>query len=167
MFNKAINEGVLSKEYYPFKKGKYVLPASRNIKKALTLDEVRKIFEYKTFDYSAEDLAKDLWIFSYLSNGMNAKDIALLKESNVDGDFLVFIRAKTARSNRNDLKPISVFLTDYAKGIIQKWKGLCSGEYLFPILTPELTPEKERKTILQKVKQTNKYMKRIFKSFRN
>jgi integrase/recombinase XerD len=139
MFNKAINEGILSNDYYLFRKHKYVILASRNIKKALTLGEVKRIFEYETTPYTAQDFAKDIWVFSYLSNGMNIKDIALLKKKDIDGEYLRFIRAKTPRSTRSDLTPISVYLSVYAKDIINKWGDLTPGDrddFLFPILKP-------------------------------
>lgn len=162
MFNKAINEGLLGQEHYPFKKHKYVIPAARNIKKALNLDEVKKIFESKVIPGTASDFAKDIWIFSYLSNGMNIKDIALLKNKDVDGDYIRFVRAKTARSTRNSQSVISVYLIDQAKAIIKKWRNSnVDDDYIFPILTKGLTPEKEMKVIQQAVKQVNKYVKRI------
>jgi hypothetical protein len=162
MFNRAIDEGVLSDEYYPFKKNKYVIPASRNIKKALSLEEVKKIFEYETIPFTIEDFAKDLWIFSYLSNGMNMKDIALLKASSVNGEYLRLIRAKTERSTRNDLTTISVYLSEHARNIIYKWQGLSSEEdgFLFPILKRGMSAGKsEQLSSKQLSKSTNTFKK--------
>ena len=79
MFNEAIEDGIIRKEQYPFGRRKYVIPASRNVKKALTLSEIERIFNYTCQDGSAEQKARDLWVFSYLFNGANIKDIAMLK----------------------------------------------------------------------------------------
>lgn len=69
IFNYAISLGVIRKdESYPFGKRKYVIPASRNIKKALSITEVSKIHNYKTLPGTSEDKARDFWIFSYLCN---------------------------------------------------------------------------------------------------
>lgn len=41
--NKAISDGIAFKELYPFSKGKYVIPQSRNFKKAIDRDDLTKI----------------------------------------------------------------------------------------------------------------------------
>ena len=46
----------------------------------------------------ADEVAFDYWVFSFISNGMNFKDIALLKYGNINGDFIEFRRAKTKRT---------------------------------------------------------------------
>src|SRR5439155_20985670 len=106
---------------YPFGRRKYVIPASRNIKKALELSDIEKIFFYEcSSDKTGEQQARDYWLFSYFGNGMNPKDIANLKYKNINGDYIHFERAKTERSLRNDPKPITVFLTEDMKGIIER-----------------------------------------------
>ena len=45
--NEAIAEGFISKEFYPFGKRRYQIPASRNVKKALSLQEMGKIYHYQ------------------------------------------------------------------------------------------------------------------------
>jgi integrase/recombinase XerD len=163
LFNRAITEGLLGQEHYPFQKHKYIIPAARNIKKALSLDEVKKIFEYPVIPGTATAFAKDIWIFSYLSSGMNIKDIAMLKVKNIDGEYLRFVRSKTARSTRSSQTTISVYLTPRAQEIIKNWKiGEPDKEdFLFPILKSGLTPEQQFRTIQQAIKQINKYIKRI------
>ena len=47
LFNEAIEEGVMKRDLYPFGKRKYQIPASRNIKKALSLVDIGKIYNYK------------------------------------------------------------------------------------------------------------------------
>jgi len=85
IFNEAINTpGLIGKDSYPFGKRKFEIPNGQNIKKAITLDEIKKIFEYESEEGSSEQRAKDYWIFSYLCNGVNVKDIALLKYKNID-----------------------------------------------------------------------------------
>jgi len=44
------------------------------------------------------DRAKDYWIFMYLCNGRNVKDMSLLTYADIKGDVLEFIRAKTVRT---------------------------------------------------------------------
>jgi integrase/recombinase XerD len=93
------------------------------------------------------------------------KDIALLKCNNIKGDFINFVRSKTERSTRSNLKPISIYLNDDAKAIIKKW-GNCvqaNDNYVFSILDKNMTAEKEYATIKQFTKTVNKYMDDIAK----
>ncbi len=75
IMNKAIEEGILNREDYPFGKHKYIIPGGKKGKTALDLEDVSKIYHYKTVPMSTEDRSKDFWMFSYMCNGMNFKDI--------------------------------------------------------------------------------------------
>lgn len=160
------NRADIDRALYPFgdRKGKYSIPTGRNIKKALTLEEIGKIFNYKPQPDSTEEMARDYWIFLYLSNGMNVKDFCLLKRKNIEGDTIRFYRAKTMRSKREKQETI-VSLKPQSKAIIKKWSqpSLHPEAYLFPHLQKNMTPEQERQTIQQLTKTINKYMKRICK----
>jgi len=164
IYNYAISLGVIKKdESYPFGKRKYVIPAGRNIKKALSLQEVTKIYNYHAIPGTSEDKARDFWIFSYLCNGINFKDISFLQNKNLDGDMLRFVRAKTKNTTRGDQSKISCHLSEPATLIIEKWRNIdtTSDAYLFPILSPGDDPRQQVRRVAQFIKNTNKYMKRI------
>ncbi len=160
------NRQNIDKSLYPFGEGKnkYSIPTGKNIKKALTLEEIGKIFNYEAAPKSMAEMAKDYWIFIYLCNGLNVKDLCLLKHKNIQGNVLFYERAKTKRSKNNGEK-IAVSLKPQAKAIISKWGQLSINPYtyIFPHLNKSMTPETERKTIQQVTKNINKYMKRIAK----
>lgn len=59
VYNQAIEAGLIKKELYPFRKSKFQIPASRNVKKALTIDEIEQIFKYETVNGTSIDKAKD------------------------------------------------------------------------------------------------------------
>ena len=164
IFNYAVSLGIIKKdETYPFGKRQYIIPAGRNIKKALKIEEVKLIHNYKTVAGSAEDKARDFWIFSYLCSGINFKDISLLKNKNIDGEMLRFVRAKTKNSTRGNQFTISCHLATPAKAIIAKWRNPNHNpeEYLFSIINNEDSPVVQAKKIDQFIQTTNKYMKRI------
>lgn len=165
VYNDAIASGDVKSEFYPFGKRKYQIPAGQNIKKALNLSDVEKIFNYQTLD-EREAKARDLWIFSYLCNGINIKDVARLKYKNVKCDKISFIRAKTERTSRQNLKTIEVALASEAKEVIERWgnKPALSDSFVFPILTEGLTPEKELGKVRQATKTINNYIQRIAKT---
>ena len=72
IINLARNNGTKIHNY-PFGRRKYVIPASRNIKKALNIDQIKQVFNYPTVPQSSLDKAKDFWIFSYLCNGITCR----------------------------------------------------------------------------------------------
>ena len=160
------NRQSIDKSLYPFGEGKnkYSIPTGKNIKKALTLEEIGKIFHYEAPPKSMAEMAKDYWFFIYLCNGLNVKDLCLLKHKNIQGNVLFYERAKTKRSKNNGEK-ITVSLKPQAKAIISKWGQLSVNPetYVFPHLQKGMTAETERKAIQQVTKNINKYMKRIAK----
>jgi len=163
ILNKAKVNGLMNEENYPFGKGRYEIPAGSNIKKALDLSEIKKLFYYEAQKGSPEEKARDLWIFSYLCNGINMKDIARLKFKNIDFDSIVFVRAKTERKQRSNQKTILVPLTTEIEEIINRSGNnkQSNEQFVFPILCEGLSPERERAIIQQATKITNKYIKRI------
>lgn len=160
------NRANIDKSLYPFGQGKqkYSIPTSKNIKKALSLDEISKIYYYQATPKSMLEMAKDYWIFIYLCNGINVKDICLLKHKDIQGNVLVYERAKTKRSKINHQK-INVSLKPEAKEIISRWSlpSINKEAYLFPHLQKGISAEKERQIIKQLTKTINKYIKRIAK----
>lgn len=158
------NRASIDKALYPFgeKKGKYSIPTGRNIKKALNLQEIGKIYHYQPSQGSTAEMARDYWLFMYLCNGMNVKDFCLLKHKNIEGDILTFQREKTKRSKREQL-PTVVSLKPEAKAIISKWgqRSVSPETYIFPHLHKSMTAEQERQNVQQLTKTINKYMKAI------
>ncbi len=160
----VFNQQNIDSSIYPFGEGKnkYSIPTGKNIKKALTIDEVGKIYNYVAPNNSTKDMAKDYWLFLYLCNGMNVKDFCLLKWENIDGDMLNYQRAKTKRSQKES-KLISVALKPETLEIIKKWgqPSVLKDAYIFPHLQNGMTAVKERATYQQLTKTINKYMKQI------
>ena len=70
-----------------------------------------------------EEIAKDLWLFSYYSAGTNIKDIFNLKWTQIDyeNNKILYYRKKTKRQKRQVAKP--VMLSEFHKEIIERYKG--------------------------------------------
>lgn len=163
MFNKAVNSGTLGKEFYPFGEAKYSIPGGKNIKKALTQKEVGLIANYPALEGTQEQLYRDYWLFSYLCNGINIKDMALLKYGNIEGDLIILKRAKTIREKKKDPRLISIVITKEIGRIMDRWgnKSTKKDSYIFPILKPDFTPQEEYACIQQTTKMINKHIKKI------
>ncbi|WP_431215515.1 phage integrase SAM-like domain-containing protein [Puia sp. P3] len=167
LFNEANAAGIIRKEKcYPFGRRKYQIPKGRNVKKALSLADVEKIYYYQC-DRSnpSEERARDFWLFCYFGNGMNIKDIALLRNKDIHGEMLAFERAKTERAMRSDPKVITVIITEDMKLIMDRWGSKCKDpdSYVFPILTPGETPLRKYELVQLFVSFVNKWMREIVK----
>jgi integrase len=160
IFNMAIENEVIDASKYPFKK--YTIPSPQKISRTLKKEEIKQIINY-TAKRDADAVALDYWVFSFISNGMNFKDIALLKYGNINGDFLEFRRAKTKRTTNNNSLPIMVPLDENLLYIIKKRgnKSKKKEDYIFPILKHGLTPQQEYDHIKTFVRNTNKRLTRV------
>ncbi len=159
IINQAIDAGLLSQDKYPFKK--YEIPASQNIKKALSDIEINKLLNH-TPTKEDEQKALDFWLLSYLCSGINFADIIQLKPSNIDGSYLNFIRQKTKNTKKKDLRPIKIGLHPRAIAIITQWKNTdVKNPYLFPILEEGLQPITVKHRCQRFIKWVNKRMENI------
>jgi site-specific recombinase XerD len=163
VINIAIDNGSFRKDAYPFGKRKYVIPTGKNIKKALGIDQIQKIFDYATTPGTSMELAKDFWIFTYLCNGINMMDIARLKGKDIDARSIRFIREKTKRTKKGDPMIITAARNRYIDEILAKWgkKDLSPDEYAFSIIEFSDSAKTARARIQQFTKLVNKWMKRI------
>lgn len=121
IMNLAKENGIIKPEAYPFGKRKYIIPTARNIKKALSIEQIKQVFDYPTIHRSGLDKAKDFWIFSYLCNGINMSDVAHLRWNNVNAETIVFEREKTKRTKRGSPVKIVALRNDRINAIIKKW----------------------------------------------
>jgi integrase len=163
IFNWEIAKGRLKQEYYPFGRNKYKPPSSTRVKKALTYEEVMRIFDYQPVT-PTETWCRDMWIFSYLGNGMNIKDLALLRYENIAGDEIHFVRAKTLRKTIENQRMVHVHLHPHMKEIIARWgkEESTPNDFIFDIMDKgPHNAVQETRNVNQAVKTINKYMKRI------
>lgn len=164
IYNTGISLKIASSENYPFGRNKYIIPIGHNIKKALTLEEVGRIFHYPTTDEGWERKAKDFWCFSYMCNGMNIMDIANLKYKDIYDGEIHYERAKTIWTNRGKTNNvIAIPILPEAQAIINRWGNTdLSGEnFIFNIITKDMTPIEVKKKVKQFNHNMNRYTKRI------
>ena len=153
IYNLAIDEKVVKREYYPFDTFKVSklnqIPAKRSISK----DAILKVLNYEG-KTELECFSIDLFTFSYLTAGINFVDIARLTDDSIMENRLVYIRKKTK-------KQIKVPLQSQAVELIGKYKQQ-DNPYLFPILSPFHKTEQQKVNRVHKViAKVNKTLKRI------
>jgi integrase len=162
IFNEAIDVGIIDATLYPFGKHKYEIPISVGRKLALSLSQIKQIKEYKYDENSAGAYYRDLWLFSYLCNGANFKDILQLKYGNIQGDEISFLREKTRRTSK-EKKEVIAFITPEMWDIIKNRGNVNTDKenYIFAHLNNIYDPIKRRKMIKDVIKRTNKSMKQL------
>lgn len=177
IFNRAIDKKIINKtDIYPFGKGRYEIPSSVNVKKALTFDQVNDLYSYdcsatilhnKPYDVK-NGLAnmekwRDIWILSYLCNGVNFRDIASWKWRNYKEGKLNFIREKTLRTKRRNIEPIIILLSPEAKEIFFKYcvDSRMDSDYIFPFFNDEMSSDRKLAVCRQQIKNLNKWVGRI------
>lgn len=163
LFNIAIADGEITSEVYPFGKRKYQIPAGRNIKKALSKEGLKKMFDYQIPEILPMYKARSFWFFSYVCNGINIRDIAELKYKNIGNDSISFIRNKTKNTTKSDLKPIIAPLTAYAREVIEKYGNpKVNGEtYVFPVLKQGINETEKIRLVQLFTRFINQHIKKL------
>jgi integrase/recombinase XerD len=166
IFNEAAAQGIIKKDKcYPFGRRKYIIPTTRAQKKALTLQHVEQIFYFEP-RHEAESRARDYWMLLYLCNGINPKDLALLKYKNVQDGYLNFERAKTINTGRSDPKTITVYITEEIQSIMEHLGNAETSpdNYIFPILQHGIDELREHELIKLFIAFVNNWMAEIAKA---
>lgn len=153
---------------YPFGKDDYTPPTATKHKRALTIEEVRTLRNYEP-QTEPEQRAKDLWLFSYLCNGMNVADIIKLQHKEVrfhsKGCTIEFLRQKT--QHKNDKSKILIELdnepAELIKSIIDTHGNQSKQDYLFPYLNDKNTPQAQYTAKLSLLRLLNKSLRKIGK----
>lgn len=164
VFNEAIRDKTISEDIYPFGKGKYQIKSGGKVKKALNKEQLKTLFEGNP-ETPEQAKAKAFWFFSYLCNGMNFHDILNLKCKDFKGDKITFIRAKTEK-NSKELEPITVFLPDYAKQVLNDYGNPAGNpnDFIFDVLNTKQTPSEQRSKKQNFIRFTNQHFLKYAKS---
>ena len=109
VFNDALSEGVINAPY-PFRKFK--IKSQPTGDRSMTVEELRTLFEYDCTPVQRK--YRDIFELSFLLCGINIAD--LLSLDRIHRGRIDFLRAKTGQ-------PVSLFVTDRAKEIIDRYRG--------------------------------------------
>lgn len=163
IFNNAIGDNDISKSTYPYSQVKndklYKIPRTKKVKKALSSIQLKILFNAEVTNNN-EAKTKAFWFFSYLCNGMNLKDIALLKYSDIDEDKFTYYRAKTFDKSALK-KDITIYLTDYTKELITKYGNKSKNGFVFDIIDIKEDSSTQYKKIKNFTRYINDHIKRI------
>ena len=159
IFNNAIAENDIIEDIYPFGAKKYKILKANKVKKALSSAQLKTLFNSVPTNEN-EAKAKDFWFFSYACNGMNIKDIALLKYSDIKNDKFTYYRAKTFDKTA-EKTAITIYLTDFTKSIISKYGNSNKNGFVFNIVEVKEDSTTQYKKIKNFTRFVNDHIKRI------
>jgi integrase len=161
IFKEAISESEVDQDIYPFGENKYVIPEGQGTKRAFDKGELKKLFAFELPDDSPIIKARAFWFFSYMANGMNVRDICELRISNFTNDRFKFIRTKTKRTTKKNIKNIDVIVTPLLKEIINRYgtKSKNPNTYIFPIFNNTMTAVEKVRACEKFTRYINQHMK--------
>lgn len=126
IYNRAVEQGI-TKDNSPFK---YVyIGVDRTVKRALHLQEIKKISSLNLAGKRRLAFARDLFMFSFYTRGMSFIDMAYLKKSNLRYGVLTYRRRKTGQQ-------LQIKWEKCMQAFIDKW-GTGTADFLLPIITCE------------------------------
>lgn len=157
----ALGCGIIQQQDFPFSKTRYTLPRPASRKLALSKQQIKKIIDYR----GPEELEmyRDLWLFSYLCNGINFKDMLSLKYSSISDGEICFIRSKTTHAYGRS-RVIKAVLCPEMQRIIRRWgnaPGRNGDTLIFPFLTGKEDSFRTAITVRQVIGKCNRALRKI------
>ena len=158
IYNRAIKAGVVDREIYPFRD--YSIKYEDPAKRAISQEDIKKIKNAKIPRNTPVWHARNLFMFSFYTMGMNWIDMAMLKVANIENGRINYKRAKTG-------KDYTVGITKSAQRILNYYlKGKEPADYVFDIVTRDHDPQLLRRDIQYHMKAVNKNLKALAKNLK-
>ncbi|MFN8237125.1 MAG: site-specific integrase [Chitinophagales bacterium] len=152
IYNKAIKDGIIERELYPF--DKFTIKSTKTRKRAIGLDAISKIEALKFKSTELAFHARNYFLFSFYTRGMPFADMAELKLSNLIDGRIFYQRKKTD-------KPYNIKITAEIKRILDFYvKDKEKDEYIFNIIKRESITD-QYKDVEWARKRYNKKLKYI------
>lgn len=156
LFNTAIKRGLIKQDIYPFKIYKISKLKGKGLKKALSLDDVHKIIKLDLSSHPRLINARNYFVFSFYTRGMNFADMMKLQWKNVIDDKIYYTRSKTRTNFQIKILPPVQEILNYYRNMIS------NTSYVFPILLrDEMTPAQLENRKKKTLKQYNKDLKEV------
>ena len=149
---KAIKAGIADKEGYAF--DDYVIRSGKPEKRALPIDAIRKIAELKLDENTALFRDRNIFMMSFLLNGMSYVDMAHLKLSNIVDGRIKYSRKKTDQ-------PYNIKIHDQLNPLLSYFtEGKEKADYLLNVVKSE-NPTESYNQIVWARKRFNDNLKKL------
>ena len=161
IYNKAVKEGKVTVKQNPFTLFQVGSLWAKTRKRAIDKDDIQQLInleiaEGHTTEYRR--LAKDLFLFSYFTAGMNFGDIARLRYKDI-------VKGRVNYSRHKTQKLLSFQLVPNAMRIIEKYSKAnhAQEDYIFPILNrrEHTTPQQIFNRLHKVLRKVNRELKTL------
>ena len=154
IYNKAVKEGKVTVKQNPFTLFQVGSLWAKTRKRAIDKDDIQRLIDLEIAEGHTTEyrrLARDLFLFSYFTAGMNFGDIARLRYKDIIKERVYYSRHKTQ-------KLLSFQLVPNAMQIIEKYSKAnhAQEDYIFPILD-----RSEHKTAQQIFNRLHKVLRKV------
>lgn len=160
LLNMAIKDKMMKKESYPFNDYSLSKFSTLTKKRAITKEELKRVADLDFSKNKNLSIARDLFLFSYYGQGMNFRDMAYLKWSQVVNGSVIYTRMKTGKVIHYDLLPPAIDILGRYKLSDSQLNG-----YIFNILddTKHTNPVQIDNRVKHVLKKINSYLEEISK----
>lgn len=157
IYNKAINDKLVSQNDYPFKNFK--IKNEKTIFRTLSISDMNSIIELDIKEGSRTWHWRNYFLISFCLIGINFADLLTLSKENIAKDRVVYRRSKTGKIYSIKLHPysktlLSIYLNDLK----------INNDYILPELDKNLEGLDAKKKITQIIKNCNKHLNIIARS---
>ena len=161
IYNKAVKEGKVTVKQNPFSLFQVGSLWAKTRKRAIDKDDIQRLIDLKIADSHKTEyqrLAKDLFLFSYFTAGMNFGDIARLRYKDI-------VKGRVNYSRHKTQKLLSFQLVPNALRIIEKYSkdSHAQEDYIFPILNcrEHTTPQQVFNRLHKVLRKVNRELKTL------
>ena len=158
IYNKAVKEGKVAVKQNPFTLFQVGSLWAKTRKRAIDKDDIQRLIDLEIADGHTTEyrrLAKDLFLFSYFTAGMNFGDIARLRYKDI-------VKGRVSYSRHKTQKLLSFQLVPNALQILERYGTAGHGEdYIFPILNrhEHTTPQQIFNRLHKVLRKVNRELK--------
>jgi integrase len=142
---------------YPFLE--YSIKSYRPPKYVLSNSEIQKVID---LEIKEPDLnyARNIWVALYRMNGINYIDLLQFRWNQVSNGYLQFIRTKTKRTRKNNIRPIVIQLSEKISETLEKI-GCKESPFILGLLTEGYTETYLNNKCAKEKKKINKKLRVI------
>ena len=160
IYNKAVKEGKVAVKQNPFTLFQVGSLWVKTRKRAIDKDDIQRLIDLEIAEGHTTEyrrLAKDLFLFSYFTAGMNFGDIARLRYKDI-------VKGRVNYSRHKTQKLLSFQLVPMALQILEKYGTAGHGEdYIFPVLNrhEHTTPQQIFNRLHKVLRKVNRELKTL------
>lgn len=157
IYNMAIERKIAKADAYPFATYKISKLKGKGLKRALSIEDVRKIVDVDLSEYPHLVNSRNYFVFSFYTRGMNFADMMKLKWTDISDDQLHYTRSKTKGN-------FIIKILSPVQKVLDYYKADTTTKYIFPIVSKDkLTPTQMEYRKKKMLLLYNKQLKEISK----